>query len=333
MEQLNNLKLGTTILSAFLLLGVLWSDLLVPLYCGFLVYELVHRFAPRLQSKNLSQKGSKLTALILLSLLVVSSSALVAFFAHNFIQGKGGGLSALSQKMVEILQQTSTLPDWFTELVPTDLEEVKDTLMTALLDHRTYVQDAGRSMGLGLAHALIGLVVGGLACVQEGPNKNWKPFAAGLASNISRFRDSFGRVVFAQVKISAINTLFTGIFLLGVLPILGYHLPLAKSLVVFTFVCGLLPVVGNLISNGAVVIISLSHSVGLAFGSLGFLIVIHKLEYFLNARIIGTGIKAKAWELLVAMLVLESVFGLKGLIAAPVFYAYLKSELRNFDLI
>jgi len=36
-----------------------------------------------------------------------------------------------------------------------------------------------------------------------------------------------------------------------------------------------------------------------------------------------------AWELLVAMLVMEAAFGLPGLIAAPIFYAYLKTELKT----
>jgi predicted PurR-regulated permease PerM len=67
--------------------------------------------------------------------------------------------------------------------------------------------------------------------------------------------------------------------------------------------------------------------------SLGFLIVIHKLEYFLNARIVGTQINAKAWELLTAMLVMESAFGLPGLVAAPICYAWLKDELKQRGLI
>ena len=76
-----------------------------------------------------------------------------------------------------------------------------------------------------------------------------------------------------------------------------------------TFVAGLIPVLGNLISNAVIVIVSLSHSLEAAVASLVFLVVIHKLEYFLNARIVGAGVGAKAWELLVAMLVMESIFG------------------------
>ena len=64
-----------------------------------------------------------------------------------------------------------------------------------------------------------------------------------------------------------------------------------------------------------------------------FLILVHKLEYFINARIFGTRINAKTWEILLAMLVFESAFGLAGVVAAPVFYAYLKSELRHARLI
>ncbi len=57
-------------------------------------------------------------------------------------------------------------------------------------------------------------------------------------------------------------------------------------------------------------------------------IPVHKFEYFLNARIVGQQIKASAWELLCAMLVADAAFGVSGLIAAPIFYAYIKDELK-----
>jgi len=70
-----------------------------------------------------------------------------------------------------------------------------------------------------------------------------------------------------------------------------------------------------------------------ALVSLAYLIIIHKLEYFLNARIIGGHIRARAWELLIAMLVMEAAFGIPGLIAAPIYYAYVKDELRERKLV
>ena len=72
---------------------------------------------------------------------------------------------------------------------------------------------------------------------------------------------------------------------------------------------------------------------GAALACLGFLIVIHKLEYFLNARIVGSQIRARAWELLIAMLIMESAFGLPGIVAAPIYYAYLKDELTARQLV
>ncbi|MDO9190735.1 MAG: hypothetical protein Q7U24_12740, partial [Sulfurimicrobium sp.] len=127
--------------------------------------------------------------------------------------------------------------------------------------------------------------------------------------------------------------LFTAIYLVVVLPLFGVNLPLVKTLIIITFLAGLLPVVGNLISNSVIVIVSLGQSLQVAIASLLFLIVIHKLEYFLNARIIGTQIRSQAWELLLAMLAMEAAFGLMGVVAAPIYYAYLKSELVKKNLI
>jgi len=92
---------------------------------------------------------------------------------------------------------------------------------------------------------------------------------------------------------------------------------------------GLLPVVGNLVSNTIIVVVSLSVSLSVAIASLVFLVIIHKLEYFLNAHIVGTQIHARAWELLLVMLVMEAAFGIVGVIAAPIYYAYLKDELGS----
>jgi predicted PurR-regulated permease PerM len=159
------------------------------------------------------------------------------------------------------------------------------------------------------------------------------PLAAALGARCANLAAAFRDIVFAQTKISAINTLLTGSYLLIVLPLFGVNLPLAKTLVAITFVAGLLPVVGNLISNTMIFIVGLSVSPGVAVASLSYLIVIHKLEYFLNAGIVGTRIRARAWELLIAMLVMEAMFGVGGLIAAPIYYAALKRELEAARLI
>jgi predicted PurR-regulated permease PerM len=192
------------------------------------------------------------------------------------------------------------------------------------------LQGVGKDFARGLAHILIGMVVGALLSLREVKSPaEPPPLAASLLERADRLSRSFRRVVFAQVWIAAVNAFLTGLYLAVLLPVLGVDLPLTKTLIAVTFVCGLLPVVGNLISNTIIVVVSLSQSLFVAIGSLSYLIVIHKLEYFLNARIIGSRIRAKAWEMLLAMLFMEAAFGIPGLIAAPIYYAYLKDELKN----
>jgi predicted PurR-regulated permease PerM len=144
---------------------------------------------------------------------------------------------------------------------------------------------------------------------------------------------AFRSVVFAQVRISALNTALTSLYLLALVPLMDVKLPLTKTMIAVTFIAGLLPVIGNLISNTVIAVVSLSVSPLLAASSLLFLVAIHKLEYFVNARVMGTRIRARAWELLVAMLVMDTVFGISGVIAAPIYYAYLKNELSARKLI
>lgn len=67
--------------------------------------------------------------------------------------------------------------------------------------------------------------------------------------------------------------------------------------------------------------------------SLIFLVVIHKAEYFLNAKIIGEQVNAKAFELLLVMIIFEHLFGIGGIVLAPVCYAYLKKELIAHKII
>ena len=196
------------------------------------------------------------------------------------------------------------------------------------------LQLAGRGIGRTLVHVLMGMIIGALLSMQKAAKPHERrQLTEEIARHAARLATAFQRVVFAQFYISLINTFFTWLYLDVVLRLFGVDLPLVKILVALTFIVGLLPIIGNLISNTAIVVVCLSQGVAVAAGSLVYLVVIHKLEYFLNARIIGSHIKARAWELLIAMLVMEAAFGITGLIAAPIFYAYFKEELRVKGLI
>lgn len=140
---------------------------------------------------------------------------------------------------------------------------------------------------------------------------------------VMRFRsfyESFVMVMGAQIMISAINTIFTAIFVVAV------RLPWAGVIIVVTFLCGLLPIVGNIISNTIIVGIAFTKSPQLALAALAFLVVIHKLEYFLNSKIIGDRIKNPVWLTLLALVLGERLMGIPGMILAPVILHYIKVE-------
>jgi predicted PurR-regulated permease PerM len=203
-----------------------------------------------------------------------------------------------------------------------------------LREHAAEAKDFGQQAGRLIVHLILGMVIGGLAATHNTTRTEaYQPLAKALHQRVIYLHTAFKQIVFAQVRIAAINTLFTGLFLAVVLPMAGVHLPFVKTLILITFLAGLLPVIGNLISNTAIVVVSLSQSLAIAVIALLFLVTIHKLEYFLNAKIIGSQINARAWELLSAMLIMESLFGLPGVVAAPVFYAYIKTELVAAHLV
>ena len=126
------------------------------------------------------------------------------------------------------------------------------------------------------------MIIGGMTALHHFDPADHRPLVADLFARTEALANAFDKVVFAQVKISALNTIFTALYLVVILPLCGIDLPMVKVLVPLTFVTGLLPIVGNLISNTAIVLISLRVSPGASVASLAFLVGIHKLEYFLT---------------------------------------------------
>jgi predicted PurR-regulated permease PerM len=313
---------------------VLHLHLLSALLAGLLVYELVHLLAPRV-AKRLPNKGARLVALAALSILTIIILIFLTLGILAFFKSDTGNLQTLLDKVQHILTDARTkLPPWIVDNFPGNVDDLKFFAANWLDEHSKDVQHVGKEVMHFFVRGLVGMVIGALISVHEGPTiSRMRPLAAALTLRISRFADAFRQIIFAQLKISVINTVFTGIFLLAVLPAFGVNLPLTKTLIALTFVAGLLPVVGNLISNTAIFVVGLSVSLYVAIAALVFLVVIHKLEYFLNARIVGTRIHAYAWELLIAMIFLEVAFGIAGLIAAPIYYAYIKNELSDAGLI
>jgi predicted PurR-regulated permease PerM len=314
---------------------VLHVHLLPALLAGLLVFQLVNLITPLIRdSARLNSDRAKIIAVVMLTTIMVLILVAIGVGLALFFQRGADGLPVLMEKMAEILESRRGIwPTWLVASLPADAQELQAQLIGWLRKNTDILGIAGAELGRALVLIIIGLVMGAMIALRGWQTPELGPLGQSLAERVLRISDAFRRIVFAQVRISTLNTFFTLLYLGVALPLLGIDIPLTKTLIVLTFVCGLLPIIGNLISNTVITIVCLSHSIELAAVSLGYLILIHKLEYFLNAHIVGTQIRARAWELLLAMIVGEGAYGIAGLIAAPIYYAYLKDELVSRRLI
>lgn len=218
----------------------------------------------------------------------------------------------------------------------TDFESLKVLLINSLKEEAHYLSDVARLAG-NTSTALVFVAIGIVAAISLFFNSQLDLYRrthttrnnlySVLSKQISaRFRDfyqSFATVMGAQITISLINTFLTTLFVVIV------RLPYAPLVIAVTFLCGLLPIVGNLISNVIIVCLAFTISFKVALIALGFLVAIHKLEYFLNSKIIGDRIRNPIWLTLLALIIGERLMGIPGMVLAPVVLNYLRLELSK----
>ncbi|WP_434778802.1 AI-2E family transporter [Neisseria sp. Ec49-e6-T10] len=323
------------LLAIITIIGILYFHLLSALFSGLLVYELTKLLATKTYLSRLGKPKAKLVAISLLTSFIISILVIMYFGIIAVFHHENSALPLVLDRLENITKTlSSVLPQWLAEQLPQTENGWKVGLIEWAKNHTTQIQLFGSKASRSVIHAFIGMVIGALIALSGFTHiPTQSPLPTVFIQRISKLSLAFRTVIFSQVKISAINTFFTWIYLSSVMFITDYQLPFAKTIIILTFFIGLLPIIGNIITNTLIVLISLTHSITLGITSLIFLVVIHKLEYFLNAQIIGAHIHARTWELLIAMLVMETIFGLPGVVSAPVFYAYLKEELRAAQLI
>jgi predicted PurR-regulated permease PerM len=321
------------VLAGAFLLAVFLLHLVPTLLAGFLTSMLLHGMARRLKGERVSHGLARALAVGMLGLLAGGLVAAAFILLYGFFRGRFGDLPGILDSMGDTLARLRKVLEGagLNMLLPS-----ADGSTTALAawfrEHAGELRHAGTTGLRGLVHALFGAVLGVLVFFRARVEVSG-PLAAALGRRVRSFNEAFRSVVKAQIEISAANTLLTGIYLFAVLPLFGVRLPLPGTLVALTFLAGLIPVAGNLVSNTVIVLVSLGVSPWVAVSSLVFLVAIHKLEYLLNAKIVGGRIGAAAWETLIAILVFEAAFGVPGVILAPVVYAFTKGELRERGLV
>jgi predicted PurR-regulated permease PerM len=228
--------------------------------------------------------------------------------------------------------------DWHVELPFTDYDSLKDLAIDSIKGEARYwssVAKFARGASTQALSVLAGMVVAislffqrttrlGLA-IEEGGKDVYSLYCVEVFKRFAAFYHSFAAVMGAQLIISCINALLTGAF--AVLT----HLPYTAAIVGVTFLCGLMPVVGNLISNTIVVGIALTVSPRIALFALVFLVAIHKGEYLLNSTIVGWRIRNPLWLTLLGIVIGERLMGVPGIILGPVILNYIRLEASAIE--
>ena len=319
------------IITALAALTIVWKGLIVPALLGLLVYAWTCLLADRLARVNgvppSAVRHARWPAIVsgtIVGILVITVFVLLTFWTIRL--GSTNDLRIFLLRIegsLDVLRQA--LPDWLAISIPEDLTALKTQLFALLRSKAAELGSLGGTVVHVIIEGLFAILVGALAAIAT-----WQPKR--LQSDelfIARLLLVLERVVIAQLRIAAFNTSMTALYLFVILPWFGFVLPFRGLLCMFTLVTGILPVVGNLLANTVLALISFAVSPLLAIASLIYLVAIHKTEYFINARTVGSKVSVASWEILAAMLTGEALFGVPGLITAPLLYPFFKREIMR----
>jgi predicted PurR-regulated permease PerM len=261
----------------------------------------------------------------------------IAYGTGHFIKQAAGALPAVAERAIPSIIGYAEKNN--VELPFTDWQSLKESALNAVKEQRENLDTFARFAN-NAARQLVFLVIGIVVAVSIFLNNKLdldhgthairdNLYSMACEELRARFRSlyhSFATVMGAQLIISTINTALTSIFVLCV------TLPHGPVVIGVTFLCGMLPVIGNLLSNAIIVAIAFTVSPQMALVALAFLVVIHKLEYFLNSKIIGDRIRNPIWITLLGLILGEKLMGVPGMILAPVILNYIKVEASKIEV-
>lgn len=281
--------------------------------------------------RKLAFSGKRWIAITLFVVLLIGGFSLFAFFLKRAFVVLPEIVETAVPVVVKFAEQHGIA------LPFTDLDSLRavalETVRSTLGDLGNYAKVATKEF--------VFLVVGIVVAIGVFLNPDFEPerhrgagqpnlysfYTGRIRKRFASFYKSFETVISAQLIISAINTVLTAIF------VFATGIRYASVLIILTFVCGLLPIVGNIISNTVIIALAFTVSPKMAAFALVFLLVIHKLEYFLNSRIIGGRIHHPMWLMLLALIIGERLMGIAGIILAPVILSFVKVEMQKIPVL
>lgn len=317
------------VLALVALFLVLHFGLIPGLLTGLGAYALTRTLA---KTKLFQKAGGKALSLAAGLVVVVPLLGLVfaGFEIAQVVSSAVKDVPALSDHLVKVvLDWRARLPGVLSAHIPQEHEALRAWLGQVMQEQAPMLAGVGKTWAHGLLIAFLGLLIGALAAAGTNVPSD-KPLAVAIRERASTMYEAFVQIVVAQFWIATINAGLTAVFLFAVLPLFDSYIPYSAGLVLLTFTAGLLPIVGNLLCNGVLTLAGMSVSPQVGLACLVFLIAIHKLEYIISAKVVGARISTSVWEVVTVIVAFEIMFGMAGLVAGPLYYAYLKLDMKRF---
>jgi predicted PurR-regulated permease PerM len=244
------------------------------------------------------------------------------------------GPQLIEEALRNLNSVTASLPDAIREHIPGKPSELFRMISKDDSDFVGYIRSFGGASFFIFLQFVFALILGVSAALMApaspGHSGPYKPLAQAWLETLERYVRCFTLLMGAQVYVSIWNTFCTAVFIYGILPAFEVVLPFRELLLMFTAVASLIPAAGNIMANSLILVLTIRYGVFVALGSVVYLFIIHKLEYFVNGYIIGRNVRASVPEMLIAIILGEVAFGLPGLITAPVTYAFLKMHWQRW---
>ena len=317
---ISNTRLASYALFVLALVAVARFGLAPCLLAGLVSYMIMDLTERRLILKGAGPRLAKWGALAVFAILATALSWIFVAFVRV-------GVSRLPVLIDTVLPRLTTLSFNFGFELPVDNAlELRDLVVTEIKENFSSVSKTSGLLTRGFFQVVVGMFAAAMRFLApdkpENDGRLYDSLRHEVNSRVRLFVRSFELVVGAQVAISTVNAILTAIFLHA----MGF--PFKTFLILTAFVCGMVPIVGNVISNIAIVTAGLTVSVQLATFGLAYLVVIHKLEYLLNSRIIGGLIDTPMWMTLIGLVVGEAMMGVPGVLLAPALLHYAREEMR-----
>jgi len=300
--------------------GIAWLRLGPVILAGlfsFMILDLTYRGLRRLHAPAVS----RWLALMVFLLAAGSTSWMFVRFVRHGIQILPQIAAAAIPRLV-VLSESNGI-----ELPFENVYELREVAITEIKDNAEAITKTSRLLTARVFQVVIAVFIAILAFFRDPAPPRGEDLLAALARELdARLKTlmlGFEKILGAQVAISAVYTACTLLFL----TLMGFSHVIFLTLA--TFIFGMLPVVGNIVSNTIIVAAGLTLSTRHAAYALAFLILIHKSGYFVYGRVLGSSLKAPMWQTLLAILLGEVAMGVSGIILAPALLHYVKEELRG----